>query len=107
MEHRKILRFAGLVSLLTALSRVLGLVRDVLLAVFFGTSGVLSAFVVAFTIPNLFRRLFGEGALASSFVPVFVDTRAASGDEAAWTLARRTVTLLTVTLGAIVLILML
>jgi putative peptidoglycan lipid II flippase len=63
------------VSLLTMLSRILGLVRDKALVLVFGASGILDAFFLAFTIPNLFRRLFGEGALSSAFIPVFIDYR--------------------------------
>ncbi len=53
---------------------MLGFVREILMAVFFGTTLVKSAFDVAFTIPNLFRRLFGEGALSAAFVPVMTKT---------------------------------
>lgn len=105
MARRHTLKAVGIVSSFTALSRGLGLVRDVLLAGLFGTSGVLSAFVVAFTIPNLFRRLFGEGALASSFVPVFIECRKKEGDEAAWAVARKTALLLIIILGSILLLL--
>jgi len=55
----------------TLLSRGLGMVRDMIIAFYFGTSLIASAFFVAFTIPNLFRRLFGEGAMTAAFVPVF------------------------------------
>ncbi len=60
-----------IVSALTTLSRVFGLVRDWALALAFGLSGIMDAFIVAFMIPNLFRRLFGEGALAAAFVPCY------------------------------------
>ena len=59
------------VSLTTVLSRVTGLLRDVLIFAALGASAWSSAFIVGFTIPNLFRRLFGEGALSSAFIPVF------------------------------------
>lgn len=58
-------------SLCTSLSRILGMVRDILSASIFGTTVIWDAFVIAFTFPNLFRRLFGEGALNASFVPRF------------------------------------
>lgn len=87
----------------TALSRVLGLVRDMLMAGIFGTSLHMSAFVVAFTIPNLFRRLFGEGALSASFIPVFIEVRHREGEAPAWRMVRKVVTLLTLTLLVIVL----
>lgn len=59
----------GLVAGATMVSRVLGLVRDMLTAAVFGTSALASAFYTAFTLPNLFRRLLGEGALTAAFVP--------------------------------------
>lgn len=62
---------AVLVSLLTAFSRLFGLARDLVIGYIFGVSAVASAFAAAFAIPNLFRRLFGEGALAASFVPEY------------------------------------
>jgi len=84
------------------LSRVLGMVRDMLTARFFGTSLVISAFFVAFRIPNLFRALFGEGALSSAFVPVFMASRRNEGEAAAWLLARRVLTLIGLVLIGIV-----
>lgn len=75
------------------LSRFLGLARDVLMAGFFGTTLPMSAFVVAFTIPNLFRRLFGEGALSAAFVPVLVETREKEGVDQAWKLSNKVLTL--------------
>jgi putative peptidoglycan lipid II flippase len=66
----KSLKNIGLVSLLTVVSRVLGLVREMVIAAVFGLqSGLGSAYVSAFTLPNLFRRLLGEGALTAAFVP--------------------------------------
>ena len=62
----------------------------------------MSSFVVAFRIPNLFRALFGEGALSSAFVPVFMDSRRNEGEAAAWRLARRVTTLVGVVLLGIV-----
>jgi putative peptidoglycan lipid II flippase len=90
-----------LIGAFTSLSRFLGMIRDLLTAGVFGTSLPMSAFVVAFRIPNLFRRLFGEGALSSAFVPVFMDTRKREGDVAAWQLASRVLSLAAV--GLIVL----
>lgn len=60
-----------LVSALTLLSRCFGLVRDGVLARVFGISGVFDAFTIAFMTPNLFRRLFGEGALSAAFIPLY------------------------------------
>ena len=78
-----------MVGLFTAASRVLGMIRDQLIAGRLGTSLEASAFVLAFTVPNLFRRLFGEGALSASFLPRFLRCRDQEGVEAAWGLARR------------------
>ncbi len=66
---------------LTAVSRVLGFVRDSMIAAVYGTSATAQAFVVAFRIPNLLRDLAGEGAANSAFVPVFSRVRAAEGKE--------------------------
>ncbi len=86
----------------TSISRLLGLARDVLTAGFFGTSLPISAFFVAFRIPNLFRALFGEGALSSAFVPVLVATRRNEGEEKAWALARKVISLVGVVLLGVV-----
>ena len=67
----------------TAASRVLGFVRDVLVAANLGTGPVADAFFVAFRLPNLFRRLFAEGAFNSAFVPLFAKTADKDGDAAA------------------------
>lgn len=80
---------AGLlrVSSLTVVSRVLGLVRDAAMAAAFGNGPVLDAFSVAFRLPNVTRRLFGEAAFSTAFLPVFVRELHSSGREAAWRLA--------------------
>ena len=80
--HVNLLKAASIVSLLTLLSRVTGLVREQLVAAAFGASGVTDAFNVAFRIPNLFRRLFAEGAFSQAFVPLLAATRARDGDVA-------------------------
>ncbi|MBI3831262.1 MAG: murein biosynthesis integral membrane protein MurJ [Planctomycetes bacterium] len=81
-DRKGMLRAAGLVSFMTVLSRILGLWRDRLMAGIFGASGINDAFNLAFLLPNLTRRLFGEGALSSVFVPVFSE-RLATGRSAA------------------------
>ena len=73
---------ASTVSLLTLVSRVTGLVRDLLMASAFGVSGLTDAFNVAFRIPNLLRRLFAEGAFSQAFVPVLATRRARDGEAA-------------------------
>ena len=74
---------AGVMGLLTAASRILGFVRDCLIAAAYGTSSTAQAFVVAFRIPNLLRDLVGEGAANAAFVPVFSRIRAVEG-ESSW-----------------------
>jgi len=70
-EQTKVVNAASVVGLATMLSRVFGFLRDVVVAAFFGTSAAADAFFVAFRIPNLLRRLLGEGSLTVAFVPVF------------------------------------
>ncbi len=70
-----LLRSSGIVGALTMVSRVLGLVRDVILATFFGATAGADAFFIAFKIPNFFRRLFAEGAFSQAFVPVLSEYR--------------------------------
>ena len=77
-----LLKAASTVSLLTLVSRVTGLVREQLIAATFGASATTDAFNVAFRIPNLFRRLFAEGAFSQAFVPLLAATREAQGDTA-------------------------
>ncbi|MFH0908354.1 MAG: murein biosynthesis integral membrane protein MurJ [bacterium] len=104
MEKSRVIRSAFKVGGFTLLSRFLGLLRDTLTAAAFGTSAAMSDFVVAFRIPNLFRALFGEGALSSAFVPVFMDTRRKEGDALAWLLAKKVISLVaTALLGIVVL----
>ena len=62
-------RAAGIVGVWTTLSRVLGFVRDIIIAQFMGAGPAADAFFVAFRIPNLLRRLFAEGALSAAFIP--------------------------------------
>ncbi len=70
-----LLRSSGVVGVMTLLSRVLGLIRDVVIAGYFGASGSADAFFVAFKIPNFLRRLFAEGAFSQAFVPVLSEYR--------------------------------
>lgn len=89
-----IIRHAAVVSFITGLSRILGLLREVAMAHVFGVSLAKSAFDVAFRIPNLFRTLFGEGALSAAFVPIFAETLETEGRDAANRLAGRVMTML-------------
>lgn len=70
------LKSSSIVTVMTFLSRILGLVRDYFVARYFGASGLTDAFLVAFRIPNFLRRLFGEGAFSQAFVPILADVKA-------------------------------
>ena len=85
---------ASTVSVLTLLSRITGLVRDLLMATMFGANALTDAFNVAFRIPNLFRRLFAEGAFSQAFVPVLAATRQKEGEVATRLLIDRVATVL-------------
>ena len=85
---------ASIVSLLTLLSRITGLVRELLIASTFGASALTDAFNVAFRIPNLFRRFFGEGAFSQAFVPVLAASKAQHGEAATQVLIDRSATVL-------------
>ncbi len=102
MKNDGILRSTAVVGGCILVSRVLGFVREMLMAYLFGTTIWQSAFSVAFTVPNTFRRIFGEGALASAFVPVFTETMEREGNRAAWALAGKTLNLLVLTLALVV-----
>ena len=75
-----LIKSAATVSALTLLSRITGLIRDMLVARYFGASLETDAFYVAFRIPNMFRRLFAEGAFQQAFVPMVSSVRATDGD---------------------------
>jgi putative peptidoglycan lipid II flippase len=76
-----LLKAVSTVALLTLMSRITGLVREQMIAANFGASAATDAFNVAFRIPNLFRRLFAEGAFSQAFVPLLAATREREGDE--------------------------
>ncbi|MFW0884062.1 murein biosynthesis integral membrane protein MurJ [Candidatus Acidulodesulfobacterium sp. H_13] len=73
-KNHEIVRNLSVVSFFTLISRILGLLRDIFIAYFFGAGAVTDAFFVAFRIPNLFRRLFGEGGISASFIPVYSES---------------------------------
>lgn len=85
--HSKLTRSAGVVSIAVMCSRILGLVRETVLAALFEAETGLDAFKAAFTIPNLMRDLFGEGILSKVLVTTFKDVEAKSGEKAVWRLA--------------------
>ena len=80
-QTNRLARHAGAMSAAVMLSRLLGLLRDLVFAFFFGATWAADAFNLAFIIPNLLRRLFGEGALAAAFVPIYQDIGVKRGRE--------------------------
>ncbi|MDQ4081592.1 MAG: murein biosynthesis integral membrane protein MurJ, partial [Actinomycetota bacterium] len=84
---RRLALSAAIVSLATALSRVLGLLREVVVAYFFGARGAINAFTVAFQIPNLVRILVADAALQAAFVPVFSELLEKGERARAWRVA--------------------
>ena len=87
-EQCAVARNAAVMGAATLVSRVLGFVRDAVLAFALGAGPLADAFLVAFRLPNLLRRLFGEGSLSMAFVSVFCATRSRQGDERAFALMR-------------------
>jgi putative peptidoglycan lipid II flippase len=100
-ETARMTKAAGIVGAATLLSRILGFVRDVIVAWFFGAGLAADAFFVAFRIPNLLRRLLAEGSLTISFIPVFTEYLSRNGREEAFRLARSAFWLLSFVLAAV------
>src|SRR3974390_1962792 len=80
----RMLKSSGAMALATLTSRVLGVVRETVYANFMGTTWVASAFIMAFQVPNLFRRLLGEGALTAAFIPIFKQKEVREGEQEMW-----------------------
>ena len=70
-EHRSVLKSTSTISALTVLSRIFGYIRDKRTATLLGTGDLADAYAIAFRIPNILRRLVGEGAVSAAFIPVF------------------------------------
>lgn len=101
MSKGDVTRAAGVVGFFTLLSRIFGLVRDMVLASLFGAGMAADAFFVAFRIPNLLRRLFAEGSLTISFIPVFTEYLEKRGKDQAFELAQVVLTFLTLLLAVL------
>jgi putative peptidoglycan lipid II flippase len=100
----RLARGARRLSSLTMLSRLLGLVREQVFAITLGAGVYSDAFLAAFRIPNLLRDLFAEGALSTAFVPTYVKTLREKSREAAFALANRVMSTLTIYLGLVALV---
>jgi putative peptidoglycan lipid II flippase len=98
----QMLKSSGAMAAATLTSRVLGMVREMVYARFMGTSWVASAFILAFQIPNLFRRLLGEGALTAAFIPIFKEKEKRDGDAAMWRAANAVISGLLLFTAAVV-----
>ncbi len=83
-SNKNISKAAGAVGGMTLISRIFGFLRDMVIAMAFGSSASADAFFVAYRIPNLQRRILGEGAVTAAFIPVFTETLTQKGETAAW-----------------------
>ncbi len=102
----QLLRASGAMAAATMTSRVLGMVREIVYARFMGDSWVAGAFQLAFMIPNLFRRLLGEGALTAAFIPVFKEKEKLEGEPRMWHAANAVISALIVTATAVIVVAM-
>lgn len=96
------LKASGAMAAATMTSRLLGMVREMVYSRFMGDGWVAAAFQVAFTIPNLFRRLLGEGALTAAFIPVFKEKEKAAGEEEMWRAANAVISGLIAAASAVI-----
>src|SRR5664280_1450718 len=100
------LKSSGAMAAATLSSRVLGMVREMVYARFMGDGWVAGAFQVAFTIPNLFRRLLGEGALTAAFIPIFKQKEKTAGEAEMWRAANAVISGLIVAAAAVIALVM-
>lgn len=100
----QMLKSSGAMALATLSGRVLGLAREVVYAAFMGNTWVASAFVMAFQVPNLFRRLLGEGALTAAFIPIFKQKEVQEGEREMWRTANAVISGLVAVAAAITLL---
>jgi len=100
-QNHSVARSATIIGLATLVSRILGFIRDIIIARLFGVYLHAQAFVIAFRIPNLFRDLVGEGASNAAIVPVLSEYKCKRSQEEFWELANLLFNLLLVVLSAI------
>lgn len=97
----QMLKSSGAMAAATMTSRVLGMAREMVYAAFMGNTWVASAFTLAFQVPNLFRRLLGEGALTAAFIPIFKQKEKLAGEKEMWRTANAVISGLVVAAGAV------
>ncbi len=100
---RHLVKAAAVVAVMTLVGRILGLIRDIVSAKSFGTNWQYDAFLYAFMLPNLFRRIVGEGGLTSAFIPVYNEIREKKDPAEAFRFANITISFLSVALFAFIL----
>lgn len=88
-DKKHILKSASIISMVTVVSRVLGYIRDQRITLLLGTTPIADAFVLAYRLPNLFRRLVAEGAMTASFIPVFTTYMKEKTKEEVWEFANK------------------
>jgi putative peptidoglycan lipid II flippase len=98
------LKASGAMAAATLSSRILGMIREMVYAGFMGDRWVAGAFQVAFTIPNLFRRLLGEGALTAAFIPIFKEKEKTAGEKEMWRAANAVLSGLVVAAAAVIMV---
>ncbi|WHZ23923.1 MAG: Peptidoglycan lipid II flippase MurJ [Nitrospira sp.] len=103
-ETHSVVKAAGLIGVATFSSRILGFVRDMVLARLFGATPAADAFFVAYRIPNLLRELFAEGSMSAAFIPVFTEYHTLKTKRDAWELASATFTTLLTIVTAVTLL---
>lgn len=101
-RSKDVVRSAGVIGVATMTSRVLGLIRDQVLAFFFGAGDAMDAFRIAFRLPNILRDLFAEGAMSAALVPTFTASLADGGRQRAWRLGNNVLNLMLVISGLFV-----
>lgn len=97
----KIARAAGVMSVATFISRILGFIRDMIFAFYFGATGISDTFFQAFKIPNLLRELLAEGSMSAAFIPVLTEYREKQGEEEANRLVRITFNFMLAVVGTL------
>src|SRR5580704_4243913 len=101
------LKSSGAMAAATLTSRLLGMVREMVYARFMGVGWVTDAFLLAFQIPNLFRRLLGEGALTAAFIPIFKEKEKTHGETEMWRAANAVLSGLIVVAALVIALVML